>query len=281
MNPFFILIVIMGIIIIPVIGTCEQASSSPKTISQSALKMHSGDVEYVNKNYDEAIKQYSEGLQLSPLSPVEELWFHVMIARCYHHKGNAEKALEYLNSIQDRFSRNTSIDSETSATVKTRALARIYSEKPVILHSLKRYDEELATLELSKQYWVALIQESQMSSGEEKQIRKLEQENGIDLNIALLLEEMGRSNDAVERYQHIVERYKQLQTLYKTESRRQDPYHQYLVNVFINKKIGDLLKDRSYYQKALQSYPQTITDELKKRLGKQFIEISELRALCK
>jgi tetratricopeptide (TPR) repeat protein len=262
------------------IGSCEQASSSQKTISQSTLKMHSGNVEYEKKNYDEAIKQFSEGLQLSPLSPMEELWCHVMIARCHYHKGNAEKALEYLDSIQEKFANNTSIDSETSATVKTRALARIYSEKPRMLHSLKRYEEELAAFELSKQYWVALRDESQIFSGEEKQISKLEEENGIDLKIALLLEEIGRSNDAAERYQHIVERYKRLQTLYKTESKRQDPYRQYIVNVFINKKIGDCLKDRSYYQKALQSYLPTITDELKKRLGNKFIEKSEIQALC-
>ena len=280
MRPFLSLIVIIGICIIPMIGSCEQASSSQKTISQSTLKMHSGNVEYEKKNYDEAIKQFSEGLQLSPLSPMEELWCHVMIARCHYHKGNAEKALEYLDSIQEKFANNTSIDSETSATVKTRALARIYSEKPRMLHSLKRYEEELAAFELSKQYWVALRDESQIFSGEEKQISKLEEENGIDLKIALLLEEIGRSNDAAERYQHIVERYKRLQTLYKTESKRQDPYRQYIVNVFINKKIGDCLKDRSYYQKALQSYLPTITDELKKRLGNKFIEKSEIQALC-
>jgi len=280
MRPFLSLIAIMGICIIPMIGSCEQGSPSQKTISQSTLKMLSATTEYEKKNYDEAIKQFSEGLQLSSLSPMEELWFHVMIARCHYHKGNAEKALEYLNSIQDRFSSNTSIDSDTSATVKTSALARIYSEKPRMLHSLKRYEEELAALELSKQYWVSMKDESQISSSEEKEIWKLEEENGIDLKIALLLEEMGRLNDAAERCQHIVERYKRLQTMYKTESKRQDPYDQYLVNVFINKKIGDCLKDRSYYQKALQSYPNTITDELKKRLGDKFIEKSEIQALC-
>jgi len=237
---------------------------------------------YEDSRWDDAIKHFSKVLEDKSLSESKRIGVEYYIARCYFHSNQVEKALDYLKSMEEKYSSSTAIDTETGQSIKTMALARIYSERARMLRSEKRFKEAIDAYQLSKKYWIALRDESNFLSEQQKELHKLGAQNASDLHIANCLERDGQTTEALSVYREIKKRFDIHKILGFSNKRFGDIPDQYYINVYINKKIGDCLNDKSYYQKALNSYPNIPSAELQNMVAKNhFIEKSDLESLAR
>ena len=115
-----------------------------------------------------------------------------------------------------------------------------------------------------------------------REMRKTGTENGSDLEIASCLEELGRPDEAAAKFREILRRFKSNKTLALTPNRAfAKSLDDYYVNVYINKKLGDCLRDKTFYQAALTKYPRLPQVDLRAIRSTDLVTTAQLEAILK
>lgn len=219
--------------------------------------------QYSSKNWPAAIERYTSLLDRNDIP--EDIYVEysidcfVMLSRSYANNGQIDKALEVLDSLKIEFAQSNAMYGESAPGLKARtvALSLASREQSSILHKNGRYLEAVESYKQSAMHWKERFDESVFWPLERREWEKRRFVNLNDLNIADCLLLAGNFAEAKDMYKDLQSRF--VRTIADSPADRpnlEKQFDGYLANVYINKKLGDLSKDKAFYQKAHDSFPE-------------------------
>ena len=243
------------------------------------------DVAYQRGEWDVAIKYFTKAME-AKATPEEEVYeSELMIASCYFHKDNPGKALGILESLEGKVRASTTVNKD-GQKLSTLGLGRIAARRAAILHSSKRYKEAIESYKSGKGYYSAAVGQIRALPEDKRGFWKEASALGIDRQIAECSLEDGQ--DAKK----VADMFRQLQPRYESYAARikgsswmrtnEDLECQYISRVYLNKRLGDCLHNKSHYKAALETYP-GVPDDLRKSLSAEglFVKKETLDALSR
>ena len=238
-------------------------------------------VAYDRGNWDVAIKYYTKAIEDKSTDEYAATNHREMIARCYFYKKDTAKALSLLEDLEKRARASTTVY-ENGQKQSTTGLYGVYNLRGQIMHSMKRYKEAIDCYKQARDLFCKLHDERRPRPEENREFIKEAQRLSYDLRIADCSLEAGRPAESVaEMFRQLQGRYEAIQ---KDKSATQyKGYYQFLSRVYLKKRIGDCLHDRSHYKAALESYPAAPDDFTRKLLSADgyFLKKETLDALSR
>jgi tetratricopeptide (TPR) repeat protein len=237
-------------------------------------------VAYERGNWDVAIKYYTKAIEDKSTDEHAATNHREMIARCYFHKKDTAKALSLLEDLEKGARASTTVY-ENGQKQSTTGLCGVYGLRGEIMYSLKRYKEAIECYKQARDLFCKLHDERRPRPEENRELLKEEQRLSYGLRIADCSLEAGQPAESVaEMFRQLQGRYEAIQ---KDESAQYKGYCQFLSRVYLKKRIGDCLHDRSHYKAALESYPAAPGDFTRKLLSADgyFLKKETLDALSR
>jgi len=215
-------------------------------------------VAYERGNWDVAIKYYTKAIEDKSTDEHAATNHREMIARCYFHKKDTAKALSLLEDLEKGARASTTVY-ENGQKQSTTGLCGVYGLRGEIMYSLKRYKEAIECYKQARDLFCRIHDERRPRPEVNREFLKEAQRLTYDLRIANCSLEAGQPAESV------AEMFRQLQGRYETiqndkSATQYKGYYQFLSRVYLKKRIGDCLHDRSHYKAALESYPQAPDD---------------------